>query len=173
MTVSLQERLESLKAGLIGAIAVGSVYFVAESWHLLAGRVVLFSERAVTVWVQWGANFGGIALSGFLFGVTYRYIIRQDRNSHLRGGAVLAFALVRTSPWFDPRLVEDLSQVWPNLLGALVLNIIGFAAARPCLDLAMMRQWLRPLGTENEVESQQTSPEISVSPQQKTNEIVG
>lgn len=149
------------------------MYFVAESWHLLASHVVLFSARTVAVWAQWGANFGGIALSGFLFGVTYRYIIRQDRNSHLRGGAVLAFALVRTSSWLDPRLVTNVFQAWPNLLGALVLNIIGFAAARSCLDLAMTRQWLRPLGTENEVGSQQTSPEISVSPQQKTNEIVG
>ncbi|NJN88715.1 MAG: hypothetical protein HC881_23575, partial [Leptolyngbyaceae cyanobacterium SL_7_1] len=39
---------------------------------------------------------GAIALAtGFLFGVSYRYIVRQDENSHLKSGAILAFGIIR------------------------------------------------------------------------------
>lgn len=39
---------------------------------------------------------GAIAFfSGLLFGVTYRYLIRSDKNPQLKAGGVLAFGLVR------------------------------------------------------------------------------
>jgi hypothetical protein len=36
-----------------------------------------------------------LGFSGFLFGVTYRYIIRVDTNPHLKTGGILVFGLVR------------------------------------------------------------------------------
>ncbi|GBF94357.1 hypothetical protein Rsub_06979 [Raphidocelis subcapitata] len=44
----------------------------------------------------------GTAACCALFGVTYRYAVREDSgNKHLRGGAVAAFALVRAAGGFD------------------------------------------------------------------------
>jgi ammonia channel protein AmtB len=40
-------------------------------------------------------NVAIASISGFLFAVTYRYIVRDDQNPHLKSGAVSAFGLVR------------------------------------------------------------------------------
>lgn len=42
------------------------------------------------------ASIAAVAASCMLFGVTYRYALRQDlRDGHLKGGVVAAFGLVR------------------------------------------------------------------------------
>ena len=82
-----------------------------------------------------------LSISGFLFGVTYRYVIRDDRNSHLNDGAVLAFGLVR-----GLALVEN-SLILSELLsvGLLVVqSIICFALARAILDLAIAYKLIKP-----------------------------
>jgi hypothetical protein len=92
------ERVESLKAGSLaglscllafGAIALVNTLILAQRWDALASLQV----RAIDL------NFGlrGLMalLGGFLFGVTYRYAIRQDVNPQLKSGVVLAFGLVR------------------------------------------------------------------------------
>ncbi|NET97303.1 MAG: hypothetical protein F6K05_31050, partial [Okeania sp. SIO1H2] len=92
------ERIESLKAGTIagislfltsGAIAFGNSLFLAHKFELLADLEIIA--------LGWNFLFQcAIAfISGFLFGVTYRYIIRQDSNPHLKSGAVVAFGSVR------------------------------------------------------------------------------
>ncbi|MGL5035788.1 MAG: hypothetical protein ACRC6M_18530 [Microcystaceae cyanobacterium] len=133
MEITLLERLESLKAGGIGAIAFSFCYGMAiliNFWLHLPG-----SEN-------FGFNLASSLLSGFLFGVTYRYIIRADQNPHLRDGAVLAFTLVRSGGLLEG-LPTPLSQGLILSLG-LAESLIGFGIARSCLDMAIARQWLKP-----------------------------
>lgn len=131
--ITRQERLESLKAGAWGAIAFTGSYGLAVSIHLL-----LNLPMPDTTLFHWGSSL----LSGFLFGVTYRYIVRNDQNPHLRDGAVLAFTLVR-SGGFLTALSQPLTQGMILSVG-LAESLMGFAIARSCLDLALARQWVKP-----------------------------
>ena len=81
------------------------------------------------------------AVSGFLFGVTYRYVIRGDRNSHLNDGAVLAFGLVRGLAVVEQNLV--LSELL-SVLFLVTQSIVCFAIARLVLDLAIARKLIKP-----------------------------
>jgi hypothetical protein len=123
------ERIESIKAGSLGGMATGIVSGVTiafdlaifhESFHSLLS---LSLETAIAI------------VCGFLFGVTYRYIIRTDRNDHLNDGAVLAFGLVRGLAQVD---VSEfvLSQVWID--GLIVgKSVVMFAIARYTIMLSM------------------------------------
>lgn len=140
------ERIESIKAGSWSGLAAGISYGAIE-----------LGDR----WLRALAPASGLSLgiavimaiaSGFLFGVTYRYIIRTDRNDHLNSGAVMAFGLVRglaqvnLDRW-------DLRQI--ELAGiALVKSIALFAIARFALDFALRAAWILPFG--------QNAPESSI-----------
>ena len=50
-----------------------------------------------------------------LFGVTYRYIIRSDKNPQLKAGGILAFGLVRGLTQIELGLNSD-STIWPFLV---------------------------------------------------------
>ena len=135
------ERIESVKAGIVGAGA----FTVAESIFWLAKSLFInfVSDNATTIAINWiwSIELAIGAVSGFLFGVTYRYVIRSDRNSHLNDGAVLAFGLVRGLALIENNLV--LSELLS--LGGLVLqSIICFAIARLVLDLAIARKLIKP-----------------------------
>jgi hypothetical protein len=146
------ERIESVKAGIFGAAA----FVVAELVFLLAQGLVLellpelnhylfalvISDRTeIELGIELGIALGIGAVSGFLFGVTYRYIIRSDRNSHLNDGAVLAFGLVRGLALGE----KDLVVSGLLSLGGFVLqSIICFAIARLILDLAIARKLIKP-----------------------------
>jgi hypothetical protein len=80
--------------------------------------------------------------SGFLFGVTYRYIIRTDRNDHLNSGAVLAFGLVRGLAQVDGSKFE-LSQLWLDGI-ILAQSILLFSIARYAIDYALAQGWILP-----------------------------
>ena len=81
--------------------------------------------------------------------MTYRYVIRDDRNPHLKSGAVLAFGLVRAIPQVESVISEMIGSI-PNLKDVLPLAILGleslilFAAARIVLDWAIARKWVKP-----------------------------
>ena len=136
------ERIESVKAGILGAGA----FAVAEVTIVLLKIIAVNSleQFAITSIVfDWELliqlSFG--AVSGFLFGVTYRYIIRDDSNSHLKDGAVFAFGLIR-----GLALIEN-SLIWSEILSLLFLitqSIICFAIARLILDLAIARKLIKP-----------------------------
>ena len=131
---TVTERIESVKAGIVGAGAFS-----------ITELIVLFAEIIIPVLTL---NPSGTiidiaigAISGFLFGVTYRYIIRGDRNSHLNDGAVFAFGLVR-----GLALVEN-NLVWSELLFlmfTIIQSIIYFAVVRFILDLAIARKLIKP-----------------------------
>ncbi|PSB02948.1 hypothetical protein C7B64_10790 [Merismopedia glauca CCAP 1448/3] len=144
--MDLAERIESLKAGLLGAIAVGITFTftvfihqtltVSNNWVLPAFPS---SFEDLSAWVREAVAFG----SGFLFGVTYRYIIRQGENPHLKSGAVMAFGLVRGLAQIESISDRFTSQPWLAfvLLGE---SAIVFAVAAASIDLAIAWRWIKP-----------------------------
>ncbi len=138
------ERIESLKAGILAALsftlaysltAVGNSWVLAEQFEELAALQI---TTAVDLLLKGAIAF----LSGFLFGVTYRYVIRDDENPQLKAGAVLAFGLVRG---LAPVEVEqNLSNTFwfLGVLGAQ--SVFCFAIARLTLDFALHRHWIKP-----------------------------
>lgn len=89
----------------------------------------------------------GIAgFSGFLFGVTYRYIICVDKNPQLKSGAVFAFGLVR-----GLNQIEFGWNVNNTLLPFLILageSIFWFTLAAFVLDTAILLNWLKPFSSK-------------------------
>jgi hypothetical protein len=146
--VDLAERIESVKAGLFGA-GTGGVVFgattLANGWWLAPHLMPVHPSTILVPTLDLLFSGAIAALSGFLFGVTYRYIIRQDQNPHLRSGAVLAFGLVRALAIVEGRLQES-----PALLPLVILggeSLILFAGVRLVLDQALAAKWLKPFGS--------------------------
>jgi cellobiose-specific phosphotransferase system component IIC len=134
------ERIESLKAGTLAALS----FTLAYSITVVVNRLVLAEQFEELVALQITTTLAlllrvAIAwLSGFLFGITYRYIIRDDENPHLKDGAVLAFGLVR-----GLASVEVDQNLWVlSVVG--VESIVCFALARLTLDWAIHRYWVKP-----------------------------
>jgi hypothetical protein len=137
--VSNLERLESVKAGVLGAITFIIPYFIT-----LRLNDVLWEYTPIPL-VTLGLKLAIALISGFLFGVTYRYIIRNETNSHLKDGAVFAFGLIRG---LVP--LEMSSQVWESLGEISLLgieSIVCFAIVRFSLDFALYRHWIKPFSS--------------------------
>ena len=136
------ERIESVKAGIVGAggFAIAQLGIVLLR-ATIANAFTQYNLTSITIdWEFLFHLFFG-AVSGFLFGVTYRYIIRDDRNSHLNDGAVFAFGLVRGLALIENNLVWS-ELLW--LLFSIAQSIICFAIARFILDLAMSGKSIEP-----------------------------
>ena len=147
--LSFAERLESLKAGCFGGLAATiafSIIFLLNQFLSQRGSelAILRSPSFLTA-----AASGAIAmLSGFLFAVTYRYVIRHDRNPHLRSGAVMAFGLVRGLAQLEAGLQSQIA-----LLPAVVMvgeSVVLFAIARVALDGAIGQSWIKPFPAETQ-----------------------
>jgi hypothetical protein len=134
-----EARLESIKAGLLGALAVAVAAAVA--W-LVAAALNLPLPIPNSLWA-WLVNWAIALCSGFFFGVTYRYVVRQDDNLHLASGAVGAFAFVRS--------LAQIEALWDDTFAVLTwLLITGesflwFAIARYSIDWAISHQQIKPL----------------------------
>ena len=136
------ERLESLKAGGFAALAVFPAWVVITWSHRGVGRSL--ADLALTETGQ-GLMSGAIVLvAGFLFGITYRYVIRQDQNSHLKSGAVLAFGLVRGLAQVEGALTQTVAPL--SLVLMVGESLLLFAVAQWGLDGAIAQGWLQPLG---------------------------
>jgi hypothetical protein len=132
----LGERIESVKAGSLSGITAGIAYGTIDSLDrlLLGGYSPPLMSLGLEVVIAIAA--------GLLFGVTYRYIIRTDRNSHLNSGAVLAFGLVRGLARVDVGGLEPI-QILAN--GLVVLeSVLLFAIARAAIDYALSARWIAP-----------------------------
>lgn len=149
MTASTpRERIESLKAGLISALALGLGFGLIATFHELLRRSpaallapLLPSYSSGTE----GLVSGAIALlSGFLFGITYRYIIRTDNNPHLKSGAIAAFGLTRGLSQVDTGVMLH-GEYWSLVLLAGE-SLVLVAIAQITLDVALHQQWLQPFG---------------------------
>lgn len=142
-----RERLESLKVGSVGAIAFASAFGLTAPLHNLLTQQGWLTPALVLTPVWDGPHLfslGNALLAGFLFGVTYRYIIRQDQNLHLNSGAVLAFGLVRGLAQVDVGLGVQASAL--ELVVVAAENIVLFAATRLLLDWAIARGLVKPFG---------------------------
>ncbi|MBW4442417.1 MAG: hypothetical protein KME10_14525 [Plectolyngbya sp. WJT66-NPBG17] len=133
--LSWEERVESLKAGILSAASVTLIFPLTALFNdFLASR---YSTPLVNYWVS-----GAIALfAGFLFGVTYRYIIRQDQNSHLKSGAVLAFGLVRGLAQVEMGIATQ--SAWVPIVSFAIESVLLFAIARLVLDGGMAIGWIQ------------------------------
>lgn len=143
----MAERLESLKAGIIGGLSVCfafalsillNTFVLAKYFQTLAN---LQNDLNLHLWVS-----GAIAIfTGFLFGVTYRYIIRSDQNSQLKAGGVLAFGLVRGLTQVELGWNSH-STIWPFLVLAAE-SLLWFALAAIALDIAIQFRWVKPFSS--------------------------
>jgi hypothetical protein len=141
--MTLAERVESVKAGGFSALSVA----IAFMFITLVNRFILAIEFEPLTGLQIssasGLLSGAIAMiAGSLFGITYRYIIRQDQNSHLKSGAVLAFGLVRGLAQIDVGVASR--GVWLPFIVLAIESVLLFAIARIMLDWTMAQGWLRP-----------------------------
>ncbi len=138
------ERIESIKAGVVASLAV-AIAFTGAS---LINRLILATRFEPLAGLPSGDGIsfllsGAIAvIAGVLFGITYRYVVRQDQNSHLKSGAVLAFGLVRGLAQIDVGVMTQ-GVLLPFVVLALE-SILLFAVARMVLDRTMSNGWVRP-----------------------------
>jgi len=149
--LSWAERMESLKAALLGAIAalcclgifihVNSVVLVPQ-WPQTSG--VPTWMLGTDLWL----NAGIAQFSGALFAITYRYIIRQDQNAHLRSGAVGAFGLVRGLAQIELGWHTELQ--WPAFIAFGVESFLLFGGIQLVLDWAIAHRWLKPFASAND-----------------------
>lgn len=130
LRLSWEERVESLKAGVLSAASVMLVFpLIALFNDFLASQ---YSSPVMNYWVS-----GAIAIfAGFLFGVTYRYIVREDQNSHLKSGAVLAFGLVRGLAQVEMSIAAQ--SDWVPIVSYAIESVVLFTVARLVLDGGMM-----------------------------------
>ncbi|MBE9101521.1 hypothetical protein [Vacuolonema iberomarrocanum] len=141
-----RDRLESLKAGLVGASALLptellrlSLGWLQPFWPGFTNPLALGSVLTPAVWATL-FHFGETALAGFLFGVTYRYAIRQDTNPQLKTGTVLAFALARGLGQAD--IGWQLSSNWHLWIGGAIESVGLFAIAALLLNTALQKGWI-------------------------------
>ncbi len=135
------ERIESIKGGITAAAA----FAIADLGMILANTFIAnfsnFQLIPVYSLEDWLLRAMIAVSSGFLFGVTYRYIIRTDKNFHLQDGAVLAFGLVRGLALIEGKTI---SLILPVLI---MESIISFAIARSVLDFALARKLIKPFNS--------------------------
>lgn len=134
--LDLTERLESIKAGGVGAGAA------ILAWGGLRLAHALYPPLLSPIPTYFPASAAIALFSGFLFGITYRYIIRQDRYPHLKSGAVGAFGLVRGLAQAE----ASLHQVQDLLPAAIAVgeSLMLLAIVRLALDWALSQRWLKP-----------------------------
>jgi hypothetical protein len=156
----MAERIESLKAGIIGGLcllcALGLITAIAQAGTARSA----IARFIINPYLQLlSLTYAGVldsslifsaaiaGFSGFLFGVTYRYIIRQDDNPHLQSGAVMAFGLVRGLAQIDMGLNFN-NTLTPAIILAIE-SLLGFFVTAKCLDLSIKWGWLKPFTANN------------------------
>ncbi|MEL6813444.1 MAG: hypothetical protein AAFP03_01360 [Cyanobacteria bacterium J06598_3] len=134
-----QMRIDSIKSGLVGAGIIGGV--ASGLWGI--ATVSLLPLPLPQSLLGWLVNLAVALCSGFFFGVTYRYIVRQDDNLHLGSGAVGAFAFVRSLAQIEATWDDSFALLtWLLVIGE---SFLWFATARYALDWTMAKRWLTPL----------------------------
>jgi hypothetical protein len=144
LTDLMAERIDSLKAAIIGAFCLLSTFILFFLLNIFLLREYLGLSSPKVIW-DWNFLLGvGIAgFSGFLFGVTYRYIIRDDNNPHLKSGGIVAFGLVRGLAQIDVGW-NATGQILPYIFIASE-SILGVAIAGLSVDLAIRNGWLKAM----------------------------
>ncbi len=145
----IAERLESIKAGILGGFAVCLGFAITNLFNslLLARFLGLLYPLRINA-ITWQLLVSAIVATccGLLFGVTFRYIVRTDNNPQLKAGAVLAFGLVRGLTQVDVAL-SCRSPVLPFMVLG-VESIFWFVIAAIALDWAMAIGWIKPFTSD-------------------------
>ncbi|MFN6566544.1 hypothetical protein [Dendronalium sp. ChiSLP03b] len=136
----MAERLESLKAGLVGGFSLCFAFAIASLINTLV--LAKYFPRLASLQIDfdwhWCVSGAIAAICGLLFGVTYRYIIRSDKNPQLKAGGVLAFGFVRG--------LTQIEVGWnADILPCVVLageSVLWFAIAAIAVDTAIQFGWL-------------------------------
>ena len=146
-----RDRIASLKAAAVGAIAVCAARLLLE-WIWPQGGL---DWEQLDLWL-------GTALCGGVFGLTYRYTLRQEQDIHLTTGAIAAFAIARAAgQWEGLRAGGELDGVWGRVLDGLltgewgvimpiglligrlmIVNGVPFGIAAVVLDGVFARGWV-------------------------------
>ncbi len=140
----MTERLQSLKAGVLGGFCLFLAYLITSLLNSLVLTEHFSALNSLNIQsLDWHFLLSGsfVTFSGFLFGVTYRYIIRQDQNPHLKSGGVLAFGLVRGLTQIDVG-VTFASTIVPLIVMATE-SVFWFAIAAIALDTALQQGWIK------------------------------
>ena len=140
-----QERIESLKAGILAGLSLMIAFFLTTLLNnlVLAKYFEQFASLAIdSLDLQLLLKLGIAVFCGLLFGVTYRYIIRSDKNPQLKAGGVLAFGLVRGLTQVDVGLSYSRDILPFVVLG--VESILWFVLAAFFLDTAIQLGWIKP-----------------------------
>ncbi|MEM9264621.1 MAG: hypothetical protein AAGA46_03770 [Cyanobacteria bacterium P01_F01_bin.13] len=135
------ERIESLKAGGVAALTGAGVSALLVTLHpnLLPPNTLSAGLLRIAV----------ATVCAFLFGVTYRYIVRNDSNPHLRSGAVGAFALTRSLGQLEGISPADLVLSDALPLALPIIESFGlFMCLRLILDWGLQQQWFRPFESD-------------------------
>ena len=152
--LSVDDRIESFKAGFLGLIASVFAFFAIAILHH-------FLQNSLTVQLISSFELGNpfilliklsmIGFSGFLFAVTYRYIVRRDRNSHLKSGAILAFACIHSFGTIERDLsaltLLPLTQMAFAIAILLLENIAWLAIVQSILETAIQNKWIAAFGS--------------------------
>ncbi|TVP65743.1 MAG: hypothetical protein EA343_02570 [Nodularia sp. (in: Bacteria)] len=141
----MAERLESLKAGIIGGFSLYVAFLITSLVNtlVLAKYVPRLASLQIGINWHWWLSGGIAAFSGLLFGVTYRYIIRTDKNPQLKSGGVMAFGLVRGLTQIDYAKI-----ILPGLVQAGE-SVLWFAMGAIALDIAIQIGWIKPFTSRN------------------------
>jgi len=139
----MAERIESIKAGMIGGFSLGLAFIVTSLLNtlVLAKYFPTLVSLQIDVNLSWFLSGAIAGFSGLLFGITYRYIIRTDQNSHLKDGAVMAFGLVRGLTQVEMGWSSS-NTIFPCIVMASE-SILWFATAAIALDLAIQLGWVK------------------------------
>jgi hypothetical protein len=136
----MAERLESAKAGIIGGLCVSFAFLVSciiNNFVLSQYFEILKYLSIKTVNLHLLLSLGVTTFSGLLFGVTYRYIIRSDKNPQLKAGGIMAFGLVRGLAQIDIG-IKEVGLILPFVVLGLE-SILYFALAAFVIDVAIKK----------------------------------
>lgn len=118
-----------------------------------AGNSLLSGQPEMNAVVPFAIRSAIALLSGFLFGVTYRYAIRDDRNPHLKSGVVFAFGLVRGLAQVDGALDGAKAPLFVAVWA--IESVLFFAMASGVLDWAIERRWVQALKSDENAQRPQ------------------
>jgi hypothetical protein len=137
------DRIESLKTAAVAGFAAGlaATVIFGIRWGMALG--LQEALNSVVTGLSGEAFWVGVAiatLSGSLFGITYRYAIRQDDNAQIKLGVIFAFALVRGLALVNVAAALSL-QGWP-FVTAVLESMVLFATAGAGLELLFWLKWV-------------------------------
>ncbi|MEH2295364.1 hypothetical protein [Nostoc sp.] len=143
----MAERIESLKAGIIGGLSVCFAFAITSllNTFVLAKYFQTLASLQIDVNWQWLVSGGVATFTGLLFGVTYRYIIRSDKNPQLKAGGVLAFGLVRGLTQIELGWNSH-SRILPFMVLAAE-SLLWFVFAAIALDIVIKLRWVKPFSS--------------------------